>query len=107
MKVEPLTVKEAASKMGCCEKHARRVLVALDRQNPGMGLIQRPSGKTEGRIAVNPLALVLIRSRSTTEAIEQLDDRLALLECSNRTFRTRLTNAEKKLIRLESRQMAS
>ena len=106
-KVPNLTLAEAAQKMGCCVRWARRVLIRLDRANPGMGIVIRPTGNPEGRIMVNPLALRLVQERSAAQAIEDLSERVGVLESEQRTNRASFARHEKRLNRLELRQNVS
>lgn len=103
-KAPNLTLAEAAQKMGCSVQWARTVLRRLDRSNPGMGIVIRPTGNPEGRIMVNPLALRLVQDRSAAQAIEDLSERVGLLESDQRTNRISFARHEKRLNRLELRQ---
>jgi len=99
-----LTLKEAAEKMHCCAAYARKRLIKLDRENPGMGLVARPTGNPLGRIEVNPIALALITSRTTALALDELSERVGMVEADIGTIRARLGGIERRMLRQENRQ---
>lgn len=96
-----LTIKEAAEKMHCCAAHARKTLVKLDRENPGMGVVVRLTGNPNGRIEINPIAFALIMNKSTSAQLEELSGRVGMIEADFATFRARVGYTEKRLNRLE------
>lgn len=102
-----LTLKEAAEKMRCCPAYARKRLIALDKENPGVGIVVRPTGNPLGRIEVNPIALALVTHKTTAIALDELTGRVDMMDADMETIRARLGGVERRTLRLENRQLAA
>ena len=67
----------------------------------------RPTGKAQGHIEVNPVALALVTGKTTAVALEELTDRVGMIESDMSTIRTRMGAVERAVIRCERSAVAS
>ena len=91
-----LTIAELANRMECCPAWARKVVLRIARENPGMTIIKRPTGNPSGRIVVNESVLALIHSSGTAAALDGLVERVCMVESDMLTIRARLARVENK-----------
>src|SRR5512138_3668090 len=93
---QPLTLAQAAELMGVSRSHARRILTRRHHQNPALGILQRPTGAPEGHIVVNPRALRALLVSGTASDLDDMSQRVGLLESDIASLQVRMARVEKK-----------
>lgn len=96
-----LKLKDAAEKMGICPAYARKYLLSIDRQHPGLGVIERKTGNPRGNMTVDLEALAIATNQSARGSIEDLFNRVGILEADVETLRARLHAVERGEIRVK------
>jgi hypothetical protein len=90
-----LTIVAAAELMGVKRSWAHEVLTRRHKQHPELGLLARPTGVARGRFLVDARALREIIRGGCVKEIEDLSNRVGMLESDAITTQSRLDRVER------------
>lgn len=90
-----ITLVAAAELMGIKRSWAHELLTRRNRQRPELGLLVRPTGVARGRYLVDARALREIMRGGAVQEIEDLANRVGMLESDAVTTQNRLKRVER------------
>lgn len=98
-----VTIAQAAELMGLSRRQARRRLVALHAAHPSLGLLERPSydgGRAVHRVNARSLRRILLNDDHV--AVQDISQRVGLLESDRATMQARIGRVEKTLFQQDT-----
>ncbi len=96
MKDATISLVAAAELMGIKRSWAHELLTKRHKARPELGLLTRPSGAERGRLRVDARALREILRGGSSAAVEDLTDRVGMLESDVLTVEERLSRLERR-----------